>query len=342
MPINLNYNFNLGILLVVSVVVLIITGLFSILYIVPSVNDIFISLFSDFYFIFSLRTAHNIFANFLFLLLYLHIFKSWFISGIYQVKVFSSGIILFVLFCAVAFLGYCLPLGQMSYWACIVILNLVTILPFGNTILLYIMGGFSISSRTLMFLFVLHYLLPLVSVIIIAAHFYLLHINLSSSSLGYFSSFGNTSFFLNYVLVDMYFVALYFVIIFILLFWYPYSLFEHVNWIKAMPLVTPIHIFPDWFFYFAYACLRSVESKVIGLILLIFSMFTLFLPFFLPIKSNLLNYWFVVSFLILSFLGSCVAFSVYLYAVLLLSFLWFSSFTLIVFLVINYYDTLLL
>ena len=38
-------------------------------------------------------------------------------------------------------------------------------------------------------------------------------------------------------------------------------LFESENFISFMSLVTPLHIYPDWFLLFPYACLRSVDIK---------------------------------------------------------------------------------
>lgn len=38
------------------------------------------------------------------------------------------------------------------------------------------------------------------------------------------------------------------------------------NFIPANPLVTPIHIQPEWYFLFAYAILRAIPSKIGGVI----------------------------------------------------------------------------
>lgn len=40
------------------------------------------------------------------------------------------------------------------------------------------------------------------------------------------------------------------------------------NFIPANPLVTPIHIQPEWYFLFAYAILRSIPNKLGGVLAL--------------------------------------------------------------------------
>ena len=60
----------------------------------------------------------------------------------------------------VAFLGYSLPYGQMSYWGATVITNFITIPYIGEDILKYIWGDYKIGSETIKRLYVLHYIIP--------------------------------------------------------------------------------------------------------------------------------------------------------------------------------------
>ena len=39
----------------------------------------------------------------------------------------------------------------------------------------------------------------------------------------------------------------------------------------ANPLVTPVHIQPEWYFHFAYAILRSIPNKLWGVVALVIS-----------------------------------------------------------------------
>jgi ubiquinol-cytochrome c reductase cytochrome b subunit len=81
----------------------------------------------------------------------------------------------------------------------------------------------------------------------------------------------------------------------------------------ANPLVTPIHIKPEWYFLWVYAILRSIPNKLGGVIALFAALLILFtLPFtkinkkrglsFYPI--NQLLFWILVSsWIILTWIG---------------------------------------
>ena len=51
----------------------------------------------------------------------------------------------------------------------------------------------------------------------------------------------------------------------------PYILRDPDNFIPANPLVTTVHIQPEWYFLFAYAILRSIPNKLGGVIALVMS-----------------------------------------------------------------------
>jgi ubiquinol-cytochrome c reductase cytochrome b subunit len=51
----------------------------------------------------------------------------------------------------------------------------------------------------------------------------------------------------------------------------PNLLGDTENFIPANPLVTPVHIQPEWYFLFAYAILRSIPNKLGGVIALVIS-----------------------------------------------------------------------
>lgn len=60
----------------------------------------------------------------------------------------------------------------------------------------------------------------------------------------------------------------------------PAELGDPENFIIANPLVTPVHIQPEWYFLFAYAILRSIPNKLGGVVALAFSVLILY---FLPL-----------------------------------------------------------
>ena len=60
----------------------------------------------------------------------------------------------------------------------------------------------------------------------------------------------------------------------------PNLLGDPENFNPANPLVTPIHIQPEWYFLFAYAILRSIPNKLGGVIALLLSILILsIIPF---------------------------------------------------------------
>lgn len=61
----------------------------------------------------------------------------------------------------------------------------------------------------------------------------------------------------------------------------PWYLGDPENFIPANPLVTPIHIQPEWYFLFAYAILRSIPNKLGGVIALALAVLILYIiPFY--------------------------------------------------------------
>merc|ERR1711976_511573 len=73
-----------------------------------------------------------------------------------------------------------------------------------------------------------------------------------------------------------------FVLFAILGFFYPTLLGDPENFTHANPIVTPVHIQPEWDFLFAYAILHSIPSKLGGVIALVISIAVLY---FLPIAG---------------------------------------------------------
>ena len=55
----------------------------------------------------------------------------------------------------------------------------------------------------------------------------------------------------------------------------PFLLRDPENFVPANPLVTPVHIQPEWYFLFAYAILRSIPNKLGGVVGLVMSLLIL-------------------------------------------------------------------
>jgi ubiquinol-cytochrome c reductase cytochrome b subunit len=70
---------------------------------------------------------------------------------------------------------------------------------------------------------------------------------------------------------------------------YPNYLGDVENFNPANPMVAPIHIQPEWYFLFAYVILRSIPSKLGGVIALIISIIILITPIIKKNKSTKFN-----------------------------------------------------
>lgn len=78
-----------------------------------------------------MRFIHANGASLFFILIYTHMGRGLYYNSFLTKKpTWLAGVIIFYLSMAVAFLGYVLPWGQMSFWGATVITNLVTAIPY--------------------------------------------------------------------------------------------------------------------------------------------------------------------------------------------------------------------
>ena len=119
---------------------------FSVIFLIREVN-----------FGWSFRYMHSSGASFLFLI-YLHLSRALYYGSYFYIpKTWFSGMFLFFFLMAIAFMGYVLPWGQMSFWGATVITNLLSGVP---CLVPWVCGGFLVSNPSLSRFFVFHFLLP--------------------------------------------------------------------------------------------------------------------------------------------------------------------------------------
>jgi len=315
---NLNYLWNLGSLLGLFLVVQIVTGVLLAMNYSPNTELAFqsvIHITRNVNYGWLLRIAHSNGASCFFMCAYVHIGKNIYYGTYLNFKMWVSGVLLFILMMATAFLGYVLPWGQMSFWGATVITNFFSAIPLvGNTIVVWLWGGFSVGQATLNRFYSLHFLLPFIIVVMVIIHLVILHEKGSSNPLGVGEIEDKTQFHPYYLIKDLYGGCMIFFVYLVLIFFFPYYLGDAENFILANSLVTPVHIVPEWYFLFAYAILRAVPNKLGGLIALVLSLvIVVFLPFFHT--SNLKSlafrpmgkifFWvFIANFILLTWLGS--------------------------------------
>jgi len=111
--------------------------------------------------------------DFFFLFIYFHIGRGIYYGSYINRKVWISGVRIFLLRIATAFLGYVLPWGQISFWAATVITNLLSAIPYiGVMIVEWIWGGFSVNNPTLIRFFTFHFILPFIILFIVILHLF--------------------------------------------------------------------------------------------------------------------------------------------------------------------------
>nr|BCD52138.1 cytochrome b [Strongyloides sp. EN-2020c]BCD52150.1 cytochrome b [Strongyloides sp. EN-2020c] len=312
---SLTFFWNFGSILGMIMFLQIMTGLFLSFYYVASGFDSFLSvqyIMLDVNYGWFFRLLHFNGASFFFFFLYLHFFKGLYMCS-YRLKgVWLVGLVLFFFFMMEAFMGYVLVWAQMSFWASVVITSLLSVIPyFGSSIVYWIWGGFSVVSSTLKFFFVIHFLLPWLLFILVFLHLFFLHSTGSTSSIYCHGDYDKICFYPYYVLKDFYnFIV--FGVFFIFFLFFPFLLGDPEMFIESDPMLSPVHIVPEWYFLFAYAILRAIPNKVLGVVFLVLSIFVFFFFVFFnnyySILDNL-NFFLVSSFIIisvfLSWLGQC-------------------------------------
>nr|UIE10416.1 cytochrome b [Potaninia assamensis] len=317
-PSNISTMWNFGSLLGLCLVIQIITGLFLSMHYCPNVNLAFDSISHicrDVNYGWLIRTLHANGASMFFICLYIHIGRGLYYSSYNMLETWMIGVTIFFMVMATAFLGYVLPWGQMSFWGATVITNLVSAIPYlGTTIVQWIWGGFAIDNATLTRFFTFHFILPFIISAMVIIHLLFLHQTGSSNPLGTLSNIDKLPFNPYFMFKDLMGI---FILMFMLVFLTlsnPYLLGDPDNFMPANPLVTPIHIQPEWYFLFAYAILRSIPSKLGGVLALVFSIGILYLVPFINNKKYLsmqfypLNkflFWtFLVMILLLTWIGA--------------------------------------
>lgn len=325
-PININYFWGFGFLSATCLLIQIVTGICLAMHYVPNASTAFMSVehvVRDVNFGWLLRYLHANGASLFFLVVYIHIGKGLYFKSYRNLELWFSGIIIFFVMMATAFMGYVLPWGQMSFWGATVITSLFSAIPIvGNNLTVWLWGGFSVDNATLTRFFSLHYLLPFVIVGLVFSHLALLHTKGSTNPLGTWFYSDYIKLYPYFFIKDFYTVSLFLFIFIYFLFFYPNYLGHSDNYIVANAMVTPPSIVPEWYFLPFYAVLRSVPNKLGGVIFMFLSIAILFLLPFIPnsrlstrfsVISKFWFWFFVFDVILLGWLGGQAAEEPYIF-----------------------------
>lgn len=287
-PKDVNFLWAMGVVLAVTFKILVISGIFLMMYYKPDVNLAFDSvnytIMQEVAYGWLFRHMHAVAASVVFLIIYIHM-----LTGIYygsykkgREMIWISGMLLFVTFSAAGFSGYMLPWGQMSYWAAMVITNLFGGVPLiGDALVVWIRGDFNVADATLTRFFMLHvFLLPIVIIGIIALHFYSLRVPHVNNQEGEDIDFdaeaekylaGNKKeskvipFWPVFLSKDFAVLSVFLIFYFYLVFFHYSFAMDPINFDPADNMVTPPHIYPEWYFLWSYEVLRGFFFDIAGI-----------------------------------------------------------------------------
>jgi quinol-cytochrome oxidoreductase complex cytochrome b subunit len=309
-PKNLSYMWNFGSLAGITLVIMIATGILLAMQYTAHVDYAFDSverIMRDVNFGWLLRYIHMNGASFFFIVVYIHIFRGLY-YGSYKAPrelLWMLGVVILLLMMATAFMGYVLPWGQMSFWGAKVITNLFSAVPFfGEGIVTWLWGGFTVDNPTLNRFYALHYLMPFIIVAVVVLHIWALHQFGSNNPLGIDTKGPQDKipFHPYYTAKDAFGLGVFLVLFAAVVFYAPNYMGHPDNYIPADPLATPAHIVPEWYFLPFYAILRSIPDKLLGVIAMFGSIAVLFILPWLdssPVKSGRFRPIFRVFFVLL-------------------------------------------
>ena len=336
-PRNFNIWYFFGGLAILMLGMQLLTGIFLTMHYKPDAEYAFASveyIMRDVEWGWFIRYLHSTGASAFFIIIYLHMMRAL-LYGSYKGPrelIWILGMVLYILLLAEAFFGYVLPWGQMSFWGAQVIISLFGSVPVvGPDLLVWILGDYAVGDATLNRFFSLHVVvLPLILVVLVFLHIVALHTVGSNNPDGIEIKKNKDKDgipkdgipFHPYFTVKDAMGAVAFLWIFCAVVFYAPALngyfLEAPNFIEANPLKTPDHIAPLWYLTPYYSVLRAIPPLFGSQFPGVLAMFAALLVFFFlpwldrsPVKSiryrSPIYKWilgiFVVSFIMLGWLG---------------------------------------
>lgn len=253
-PINLTYAWSFGSSAGICLIIQMVSGIFLAMHYTPHIDLAFSSvehIMRDVNHGWLIRYIHANGASMFFIVVYCHIFRGLYYGSYMHPRqlLWCSGVLIFILMMATAFMGYVLPWGQMSFWGATVITSLVTALPIiGQTIVDWLWGGFTVNNATLNRFFSIHFFLPFVIAGLTIIHLALLHKDGSTNPLGAESGGDKISFYPYFFVKDLYAFFVFAFVFAVFVYFFPNTLGHPDNYIPADPMHTPAHIVPEWYF----------------------------------------------------------------------------------------------
>jgi quinol-cytochrome oxidoreductase complex cytochrome b subunit len=243
------------------------TGIMLLFYYVPEPGRAYGSvahLSRDVAFGWWIRSLHKWSATGMIVAVCLHTLRVFFTSSYRKPRELIWALGCLLLFCTLAegLSGYSLVYEQLSYWGATVTSNLAGALPLvGGFLSRLIRGGDDVGAGTLTRFFVVHVaILPAAILALVVGHIALVRIHGMSSETRFRAQAGEPRtfpFVPDHVLTELMIALVLMVLLNALAVMRPAQLGEPAN-----PAVTPEHIRPEWYFYFAFRWLKLTSLRV--------------------------------------------------------------------------------
>ena len=257
------------------------TGIILTFYYVPEPDSAYASIqriTEELSFGWYLRSFHKWAANLMIVAVILHMMRVFF-TGAYRkprelnwvIGCFLLGITLLF-----GFTGYSLIWEQLSYWGITVAANILAATPLvGELAADFLRGGEDVGANTLTRFFVIHIgVLPTLLIGLLIIHIYLIRSLGVSRIEGTPADEKTYPFFPDHFLTELAIGAFLMFLITCLALIFPAGLGDEAN-----PLITPDHIKPEWYFFWAFRWLKLMTDQTAVITQGIFILFIVAWPF---------------------------------------------------------------
>ncbi|MFB3081401.1 MAG: cytochrome bc complex cytochrome b subunit [Nitrosomonadaceae bacterium] len=294
-PKNFNFWYYFGSLAMLVLVNQLLTGIFLTMNYKPDAGMAFASveyIMRDVDFGWLIRYMHSTGASMFFVVVYLHMFRGMMYGSYRKPRelLWLIGTGIFFVIMMLAFTGYILPWGQMSYWGAMVIISMINAIPVvGEPLSNLLLGDYTLSDAALNRFFAYHVVtLPVMLVVLVVMHIIALH-EVGSNNPDGIEIKANRDpktnipvdgvpFHPYYTVKDIFGVVVFLILFCGIMFFAPemggYFL-EYNNFVPANTLQTPEHIAPVWYFTPYYSMLRAatvnflwIDAKLWGIVLM--------------------------------------------------------------------------
>ena len=249
-------------------VVQVVTGIALTFYYVPSPDEAYASVAAithEVRFGWFIRSLHKWSAQFMIVALILHMLRVFFTGAYRRPRQLNwcIGFLLLGTTLTFGFTGYSLVYEQLSFWGATVATNLAEAVPFvGPFIAHFLRGGPEVGENTLTRFFILHIgLLPTVVAILVSLHILLVRLHgvteLRFEGEDVKEDERHFKFWPEHATTELLIGVLLMYLLTITALIFPVGLGE-----PADPTETPLHIKPEWYFYFNFRLLKLTSLRL--------------------------------------------------------------------------------